>query len=151
MTNDWGPFTWNLFHTLSMKLKDEHFCNVKNELWDHFKNISFNLPCPICANHAVNYFKKQDIKHIKTKDQFIAMYFKFHNEVNLRLNKSLFSERQLMDKYKNENTIQVINIFLGRYKVAISRGLLFHKSLASREILSKFHNWIVQNIDKFNM
>lgn len=151
MTNDWGPFTWNLFHTLLIKVKEEHFYIVRDKLWEQFKNISYNLPCSICANHAINYLKKQDVKNIKTKDDFIAVYFKFHNEVNLRLQKPLFSESQMIDKYMNENTIQVINLFLGRFRIAISRGLLFHKSLAARETLSTFHNWILQNIDKFNM
>lgn len=151
MTNDWGPFTWNLFHTLLIKIKDQQFDNTKKELWDQFFDISCNLPCSICANHAINYLKKLRVKNVNTKKDFIKIYFDFHNEVNLRLGKPLFSENQIIDKYSKENTIQVINLFLSRFKYSISRGLLFHKSLAAREVLSKFHNWIINNIDKFDL
>ena len=32
MTQDWGPHTWKMFHTLVNKVKPEYFNEVKNDL-----------------------------------------------------------------------------------------------------------------------
>ena len=44
----WGEPTWFLLHTLSVKIKEEHFSQIKDELLSIINNICSNLPCPDC-------------------------------------------------------------------------------------------------------
>tara|TARA_B110000285_G_C15106397_1_gene608272 strand:- start:1638 stop:2096 length:459 start_codon:yes stop_codon:yes gene_type:complete len=150
-TTEWGPHTWNMFHTLAEKIKDEYFCETKLEFWNMIKNICGNLPCPYCAQHANEFMSKIKTDNIKSKDDIIKILFVFHNSVNERLEKPKFDATKLREQYSNNNTIQVFNIFMNRYRIASNRGMQFHKSLQSRHVLSQFVNWFQQNNYKFNM
>ena len=152
MTKEWGPYTWNMFHTLIIKIKDQHFDSIKNELLNKLINISYNLPCPICSKHSNEYFKKINKTKIKTKQDLSNLFFNFHNEVNKRLNKNLFLIQNLKTTYLTNNTIKVVDEFLYRFYVAINAGnLRFFNSLASKQAYMEFYNWIVNNIKKFEL
>lgn len=148
MKEDWGPYTWNMFHTLSQKIKEEQFLSIKRELWNLFKKVSCNLPCPYCSKHACEYLSKIKVQDIHTKEDFINIFFEFHNDVNKRLNKPLFDKEKLII-YDSFNTIQTLNIFMYMYKVSSGRTTAFHKALLSNHTLSEYQNWMIQNLDKF--
>jgi hypothetical protein len=80
----WGEPTWFLFHTLSYKIKDEMFLQVKNEILNIFFLICRNLPCSICAEHATQYMQNINFNAIQTKQQLKDLFFEFHNTVNLK-------------------------------------------------------------------
>ena len=48
--NNWGPLTWILFHTLTIKLKPEYYDSEKTELFGIIKSI--------CNNFIFNIFDK---------------------------------------------------------------------------------------------
>ena len=57
---EWGNATWYLFHTLSFKMKDEHFGELKNDFLNICTKICANLPCPDCSEHANAIMKNLD-------------------------------------------------------------------------------------------
>lgn len=151
MTEQWGPFVWKLFHTLAYKIKPEHFNTYKDELIYQIIQIATYLPCPYCSTHSKLFFQKHKrvINKITTKSELIQLLYNFHNDVNKRLTKNIFPMESLK-QYHTENTIQVINLFINRYSISSRNTNLFHLALASKDILSKFMNWIQNNIHIFD-
>ena len=128
--NVWGPAVWYLFHTLSFKIREVHFHELKDELLTHFISICNNLPCPECAEHA-----QQEI----TNKKELCMYFiYFHNKVNVRTKKKIFTIDEFVLKYKNSVTRNVVaNFFIVLSKPDHNVKLMtnsFYKSTAILEL-----------------
>jgi Mitochondrial sulfhydryl oxidase involved in the biogenesis of cytosolic Fe/S proteins len=109
----WGPAIWYLFHTLSFKIKPIHFNELKDQLLDHFVSICNNLPCPECAEHAKQELKHLDKSKITNKRELCMYFIHFHNKVNVRTKKKIFTFDEFILKYKNSVTRNVIaNFFI---------------------------------------
>lgn len=144
----WGPPTWILFHTLAEKIKEEHFNTKKEELFNHIKQICFNLPCPECREHATRFMTKINISHCPSKENFKYMLFSFHNSVNKRKN---IREQQssILEKYKEPPIEEMINILIN----------LYTKNPGNNQLMDAFHrhkaifglqNWYNINKNIFN-
>jgi len=137
----WGGITWIFLHTLSYKVHPEHYQQIKAELWGHIKQLCSNLPCPECASHAVHYLKK--INTPDTKEQLIRILFDFHNVVNLRTRKPLFSF-QGFDKY---GTVDLSKAFYAcKYVIQhqpYNPRLIMNK-VNTHDRLSRFQQWLQQ-------
>jgi len=112
----WGEPTWFLFHTLAYKIKDEYFQKVRIELIDIIYSICANLPCPMCAGHAVEYLKTNNYSMIRSKQDLINMLYKFHNEVNKRKGFAIFPYEELDIKYSSAVTKNIIFNFIIHYQ-----------------------------------
>jgi hypothetical protein len=112
----WGEPTWFLFHTLAYKLKDEYFQKLRVEFMDIIYSICANLPCPMCAGHAVDYLKSNNYYMIRSKQDLINMLFKFHNEVNKKKGFSIFPYEELEAKYSSAVTKNIIFNFIIHYQ-----------------------------------
>jgi len=112
----WGEPTWFLFHTLAYKVKEADFPKVRSELLGNIYNICSNLPCPICAEHAVEYMRKINFTTIQTRRQLIDLLFNFHNEVNKKKGFPLFKYEELDDKYSKAVTKNIIFNFMIHYQ-----------------------------------
>ena len=112
----WGEPTWFLFHTLACKVKEEDFPKVRSELLGNIYNICSNLPCPVCAEHAVEYMRKINFNSIQTKRQLIDLLFNFHNEVNKKKGFPLFKYEDLDEKYSKAVTKNIIFNFMIHYQ-----------------------------------
>ena len=86
----WGPCIWKTIHTLTVKIKDSEFNNQKKGLIDIIYRICTNLPCPMCSSHCRGLLRKYNVTRINTKEGLIKVMFKIHNDVNIRLKKSVF-------------------------------------------------------------
>ena len=80
----WGPSTWVFMHTLAAKIKDSNFPVIGSSLILLLIQISNNLPCPECAQHAKEFWSKVKTANIKNKTDLINLLFVFHNIVNKR-------------------------------------------------------------------
>lgn len=113
----WGPPTWFFFHTLAEKVKPELFLEYRAALFGIITDVCKNLPCPSCSMHASQYIDKINVNSLQSKDDLIKMLFDFHNNVNVRTNKPLFSYHELRLKYKQANFINIVNHFIYYYKM----------------------------------
>lgn len=147
----WGAPTWYFFHTLAEKIKPEYFETNKNILFNTIKSVCYNLPCPSCAQHATQYINKIDFNTIKSKDDFIMLFFNFHNELNKRKNKPTFLYDELREKYKKANLINIVNHFLYYYRMEhhVVRMMAddMHRKKSSKNILE----WLHSNIHIFEI
>ncbi len=87
----WGIPTWIFLHTLLAKVKPDKYDQIKLELLQHITAICNILPCPTCRQHASTYMERIKIFMLPTLDSFKKLLFDFHNHVNHRLNKKIYT------------------------------------------------------------
>lgn len=142
--NKWGPAVWLLFHTIVEKIKEPDNTRLCRELFYQIKNICKFLPCPDCASHATSNLANVNISRINSKSDLKQILFMFHNSVNIRKKKELFTISEL-EKYTRANLSAVIYNFKMNYNSARNMKLMgetFQRSL----VISQFNQWL--NINK---
>lgn len=148
----WGPCVWYMFHTLAYSIKDDNHARfelVKNDFIKFAFRISTNLPCPECSQHAKQYLSRINPAAIKTKDNLKTFFVEFHNAVNHRKGKAVFTIEEADAKYSTANVRMVIEYFFQIYgKKTVNVKLMvnnFHKDI----LLSEFRAWTIQNSSMF--
>jgi hypothetical protein len=144
----WGPSTWTLFHTLSIQITEDGFSKIGQQLFMQIKSICNNLPCPICAGHAKEYFSRINVNNIKRKEDLQKLLWSFHNTVNRRKKKPLFNSFGL-EKYKQCKMVDVYNNFAKNYN---TKGImtLMADSLQRTVTINNFKKWITNNYQYFH-
>ena len=99
----WGNNIWYLFHSLAHKIREDKFDIQKNNIIFIIKTICNTLPCPDCSKDATYMLNKIDFNTIRNKNDLKMFIFNFHNVINAKLNKQLFSYDSL-DVIYNINT-----------------------------------------------
>ena len=136
----WGMITWYMFHTIAEKIREEFFVIARTSLIDFIKQISFNLPCPICAEHARNHLSRVNFDKIQTKEQFKLFIFAFHNQVNSDLNKPL-ADISVLEKYKTANMDRMLQLFIQVHNhESFSNKMMMRKHMKNQGI-KDFVNW----------
>jgi len=146
----WGEPTWFLFHTLACKVKEEYFQQIKKELLNNIYSICANLPCPTCAQHAMDYMKSINFNTIKTKEDLKNMLFVFHNSINAKKGFTIFQYSDLDDKYSKAVTINIIHNFFHYYSDKHkSIHMIANDLYRSRQIVL-LKEWFHKNIQYFD-
>jgi uncharacterized membrane protein YheB (UPF0754 family) len=147
MTEKWGPSVWNLFHTLVEKIKEEDYERLGKELFSFIFRVCSVLPCPECSQHAKKFLSGINPKTLKTKDNLKSTMYIFHNFVNKRKHKEIFNFEN-MDKYKNNNIIEVFNQFVKVYNTKGNMNLLTD-SFQRQMVVRDFKKWLTINMSSF--
>ena len=146
----WGPAIWYLFHTLAFKMKNQHFDEMKNSLLDFFVLVSANLPCPECTEHAQQETRNLDKSKITNKKELCTYFLNFHNKVNARTKKKIFTIQEYISKYKQAVTINIVsNFFINMTKSDHNVKLMINSFYKTKAIAS-LKTWIAKNYSKFN-
>ena len=143
----WGPIVWQFFHTLVCKIKENDFDFIIEKLCYFIKQLCFFLNCPNCAAHATIYIN-ENLKIITNKESLIKFLYDFHNNVNIRKKKQLFNEN-FLNIYETNNLQDTYKQFIKVYKPTMyfmEDGRL-HKKI---QLVEKFDQWFMDNIDKFD-
>ena len=146
----WGPAIWYLFHTLSFKIKAVHFHEIKDELLGHFISICNNLPCPECTEHAQQEIKHLDKSKITNKKELCMYFIYFHNKVNVRTKKKIFTFDEFVLKYKNSVTRNVIANFFIVLSKSDHNVKLMTNSFYKSAVIINLKKWLNVNASKFN-
>jgi hypothetical protein len=91
------------------------------------------------------------ISAIQTKEQLQYFLIDFHNTVNARKGKPVFTYEQAEEKYKHAKTSEVVQYFFKIYGDKNNGGNLklftngFHKQI----LLSDFSAWMIHNYGRF--
>ena len=138
--NLWGYHTWIFIHTIIEKLKDESL-SILPDLVKFLNTICYNLPCPTCANHAKLYLSNKNLLSMD-KQQLKETFWIFHNAVNRKLKKEMYSKDNLTI-YKDNKLNHTFNNFM---KVFTKSNLplnadTFHRTSNIRKI----HKWFLNN------
>lgn len=145
----WGPIVWNMLHCLTIKIKDTHFMEQKDNLTYIILNICANLPCPTCSAHAISILRRVDFDKVTNKQDLVNLVFNLHNNVNKRTKKKM-ADKQVLDKYRKMNFKEVLLRFFELYfegsKSSKMMMYTLHKGMASNEIFKR----IKMNLNKYN-
>jgi hypothetical protein len=139
----WGPPIWTFFHTLAEKVNEEYFLSIKNTLFFYIKRICNFLPCPDCSQHANRFLAKVDVSKIKNKVDFKNMLYVFHNTVNKRKQKPLFSYVNV-NIYKNYNVGTAFNNFVSVYHTKGNMNMIA-ESFQRNLLVKDLKGWLISN------
>ena len=143
----WGPPIWTFFHVLAEKVNENAFPIIKNQLFLVIKRICGFLPCPECSRDANIFLEKVKINEFKNKNDFKNMLFFFHNHVNLKKKKHVYSYQNL-EVYKRYNIINVFNNFIRVYHTKGNMKQL-SESFQRQFVITDVRKWLTQNIRAF--
>ena len=106
--NNWGQYTWILFHTLVELIPTDKYKTIGPIIFNTIKNLCTILPCPSCSAHATEYLKFIKFNQIPTKEHLKQFMYQFHNNINIMNRKPTFPYA-LMEKYKQGNLHVIFN------------------------------------------
>ena len=146
----WGEPIWFLFHTLAQKVKNESFPFIKDSLLKNIYSICSFLPCPACANHAVEYLNKINFSTIQNKEDLINMLYVFHNEINKRKNISVFNFSEVEKKYSTAITINILKNFMHTFEKRNKSIRMISNEYHKKNYIVELKNWLNANINCFD-
>jgi len=151
MTDYWGPATWLFLHTLSYKIKEEHFLEVRSDMIKCFGIICNCLPCPDCQAHAKSFTKTFNFNKIQTRNDFIVLLWDFHNSVNKKkLRRSSIVPLPYTKIYEKAIFKNVCQNFYVKFSKPLHNQRLFFDSLGRTNTIKFIQEFIKNNQDKFN-
>lgn len=147
MSKSWATPTWYFFHTFAEHIDPIFYKKNANIICDLLKGICINLPCEECTKHATQYTRNSlQGKFIPNKELLKEYFFRFHNSVNVRLRKEIFTDYDMYKTMKLEQvTVDFINAYVGFRNP--HRG--FTDQMNRRNIIEKLKNLIVNNKESF--
>ena len=143
----WGPAIWRLFHTLVSHINDNVYHHIYPQLFYQIQRICKFLPCPECAQDASTFLAKVKLSDLKTKRDFINIFYLFHNYVNAKKRKPLYNYANI-NIYNNYRIINVVNNFIAVYNTKGNMKLI-SESFQRQFVIKDFKNWIMNNIKFF--
>jgi len=146
----WGEPTWFLLHTLSIKVKESEFTNIRADLLNRIYAICTNLPCPDCANHAKIYLDGINFNTIQTKESLKMLLYTFHNSVNKRKGYPFFPYDKLDEKYSLAITNNIIRNFMVHFSDRNRSLKLIAGDLHRSQLCVLLKNWFNENISCFD-
>ena len=103
----------------------------------------------MCSSHCRGLLRKYNVTRINTKEGLIKVMFKIHNDVNIRLKKSVFKYEELLSLYKSYNLRDVLNDYYNKnIESKFSEKMMLH-NFHKMEFLKFFKNYVLKHIDYF--
>lgn len=90
----WGPKKWKDLHCMSLTYPNEPMSPDMFYMIDYINRIPVILPCEICRKHSKEYLDSHCldiVDAVKSKYNLFAFFVHFHNEVNKRTNKPIYT------------------------------------------------------------
>lgn len=147
LAKEWGNATWFLFHTLAYKLKREHEAHA-NEVFDIFRQICDNLPCPKCRQHATQIMSKR--RRVHGKEDLERFMWKFHNTVNISLKRREMTYEEYERKFTMANTQRIINHFVRTMRKNMRIPNMMLDSFRRQTCVARFIEYMERNRHRFN-
>lgn len=96
---------WHKIHTKALNCKDDH---SKKKFLRYIKKLYSRVPCEKCKIHMKDFMKREYIKkywnyhdEFGYDNGFFYWTWKFHNDVNSRLNKQIIGYSQALGYFSN--------------------------------------------------
>lgn len=99
----WGPALWLFLHISSVNYSPDSQEQI-NRCVEFVRNLPYMLPCYSCSEHAKKYVADQEDELptiCSTRKGLFEFYVDFHNYVNNRQGKRLFSYDEAWNMYAN--------------------------------------------------
>lgn len=92
-----GPGVWYVLHSLALDSDREHDFNFFKKV---FLKIIHTFGCEVCKQHALKYIKTNPPSKIGPKYLPSEYINKFHNTVNVRLGKPIYTLEKSRELFK---------------------------------------------------
>ncbi len=100
----WGPPLWRKMHMKTFSYPENPTQKDKVNIIKYFNNISNVLPCEKCRKHYIRELMLNPVAdHVHSRRAVIKWLIDFHNKVNRRLGKRVFSYREVYAIYEQNN------------------------------------------------
>lgn len=148
---EWGNAVWYFLHTTAFKMRPESFEELKNEYVNIIKNICSILPCPDCLQHAMEETRSLDASNLKTKEDLNKYLISFHNKVNYRIKKPLYSSdyNEYIKQYSRAVTMNIWINFFNQMGKPYHNIRLIANGFQKPIILKNIKEWLQNNKNKF--
>ena len=143
----WGEPTWHFLHTISEKVLDSRFADIRVELLNILYMVCTNLPCPTCAEHAKGYMAGLNFNAISDKQTLKEFFWNFHNMLNIQKGLPFVSFPEAEDKYSRAYTRLIIHNFILSFDK--KRTHLMANDFYRRRISGIVREWLQNNIASF--
>ena len=140
----WGPATWTLFHTLAAKLNTDSKYEIF-KIINIIKEICSCLPCPTCREDATDLLYNYNKYHlINNKNMLIRWLFDFHNLINRKLNKSIYTFSEL-NKYNQYDIYKIFNLWYKYFNIYVTDVKLINIKNKINICKLNTRNYIIKN------
>jgi hypothetical protein len=93
----WGPVFWATIHITALAYPQKPTYADKKAAKEFFESLPFLLPCSVCKEHLKVHLRKQPITtFLDRRDDLFKYTVMLHNEVNISLNKPVFTELEAL-------------------------------------------------------
>lgn len=144
----WGKPTWYMLHTLSEKVSETKFSEIRVGFLNLIYTICTNLPCPDCSAHAKTHLDNINFNNIQTKSQLKRILYDFHNVVNKKKGYATFPFSEL-DIYSKAITENIIRHFFIHYDVKNKSIRMISDDIFRNRIIQNIKSWLQVNISYF--
>ena len=96
----WGPSQWSVLHYMATAYPVEPTPERKRSMLDYITSMCSNLPCDACSVHCKQYLHVHPPK-VESSASLFTYLVDFHNAVNQRLHKRLYTEKEVRDQIAN--------------------------------------------------
>ena len=145
-TTRWGRPLWIFLHTFCEKIKNEVFIQKKEFILSLIHSMLTSLPCPTCQKDTNHYLKRHNIFQLKTKEHCIQYLIDFHNHVNIKLGKPVYTDSGI---YSKQSFRYIYNVFIQYYKNYRSSMFISIESTYRREVCNRVTDYINNNMRDF--
>lgn len=91
----WGPAVWFTLHNGAAHYPNKPSDAAKHHMKGFIKGLPYMIPCEECAHHAWNHIQNTNLDNVvSSRDKLFAYFVDFHNFVNKRYNKPIFTVEQ---------------------------------------------------------
>ena len=96
-----GPERWYVGHTLAINYPEVPTEQDRARAFINLWTLITDLPCDVCRNHATEHVKRYP-PNMSGSQAYQKWWIQFHNTVNHRLGKPLFTYNEYWQKYAAE-------------------------------------------------
>ena len=100
----WGKHGWGLLHAATFGYPENPSLEKQFAMWNFLHSLSCALPCETCVNECDSYVKTNP-PPVDNAKKLQKWGWKFHNAVNKRLRKPLFSWEKTKNYYKSKQNM----------------------------------------------
>lgn len=93
-----GPICWSIIHSVAQSLSSTSTSQEKAALNDFVNGIRTHFPCQECRGHFKNMTDEYPLDN-RGRNETGSYFCERHNQVNIRLNKTVFDCSRLEEVY----------------------------------------------------
>jgi hypothetical protein len=101
MPRVFGRVTWPFLHIWSLKYPVQPNLAQQKDASDFIEKVFLKLGCGDCVRHSFDYAEEFPVA-LNSRFELVKWFFDFHNSVNKRLKKPIFTEQEFYKTYFEE-------------------------------------------------